>query len=311
LAFWCKQQALLFFPLIVLIVLARRAAPIGWLRLGLTLGVGCAALLIWDGARLEASIFLQAAVNNAPGAWLAPLALWAGRLAAWSERGLWLLGPPLATAGLLLAYAVVSLRRMRQGSSGSGRRWLELAMLLYVLVFLGAHSALAINLYDRYLLLILPPLVLLVAGRMAETQPMGARGKRWRLVLLALVAAGGLWSAATGPGIGGDRGEQAGIDALAAHLVAKPVATVVYDPWLGWELGYYLGQWHDKRRVYYPTAAALAAGALALEEIGDRYFVAPVDQPHDEWLAALKVAGFGFEVDYERDRFVVYRLRVP
>ena len=39
--------------------------------------------------------------------------------------------------------------------------------------------------------------------------------------------------------------------------------------------------------VHYPTPAALAAGALALDEVGDRYLVAPVDQPHEEWLAAL------------------------
>ena len=92
LAFWCKQQALLFFPLIALIMLARRAGPRGWLRACLALGVGCAALLIWDGARLEASIFLQAAVNNAPEAWLAAPPQWLGRLGAWLERGFWLLG---------------------------------------------------------------------------------------------------------------------------------------------------------------------------------------------------------------------------
>lgn len=311
LAFWCKQQALLLFPLIALIMLARRVSPRGWMRLGLALGVVCAALLIWDGARPEASIFSQAAVNNAPEAWLAAPSLWVGRLSAWSERGLWLLGPPLVTGGLLLSGAVVSLRRMRAGSSGGRLLRVERAMLLYVLVFLGAHSALAINRYDRYLLLILPPLILLVAGRMADMPLAGAREKGSRLGLLALIAAGGLWSLATGPTIGGDRGEQTGIDALAAHLTAKPVATVVYDPWLGWELGYYLGQWHDKRRVHYPTAEALAAGALALEEIGDRYLAAPVDQPHDDWLAALRAAGFGVAVDYERDRFLVYRLTVP
>ena len=86
------------------------------------------------------------------------------------------------------------------------------------------------------------------------------------------------------------------------HLNAKPVATVIYDPWLGWELGYYLGQWHDKRRVHYPTPAALVAGALALDEASaTATFVAPVDQPHDDWLAALRGLGFGVDVDYERD----------
>ena len=89
------------------------------------------------------------------------------------------------------------------------------------------------------------------------------------------------------------------------------MATVIYDPWLGWELDYYLGAWHDKRRVHYPTAEALKGGALELDERGERYFVAPIDQAHDEWLAALRAALFSVDVDYQRDRFIVYRLTPP
>ena len=45
--------------------------------------------------------------------------------------------------------------------------------------------------------------------------------------------------------------------------------------------------------------------------IGDRYFIAPVDQAHEDWLAALREAGFEIALDYERDRFIVHRLRPP
>lgn len=311
LAFWCKQQALLFFPLIVLIMLARRAGPKDWLRPCLALGVVCAALLRWDGARPEASIFLQAAVNNAPEAWLVAPSQWLERLGAWLERGVWLLGPPLVTGGLLLGCAVVSLRQMGEGSAGAWRLSAERAMLVYIVAFFSLHIVLRFNLYERYLLLLMPSLCLLVAGQLARWPNEAWNGKVIRVAIAAALITSGLWSLSEGPTIGGDRGEQAGIDALAAHLNAKPVATVIYDPWLGWELGYYLGQWHDKRRVYYPTADALAAGALALDEIGDRYLVAPLDQPHDEWLATLRAAGFGVSVDYERDRFIVYRLSPP
>lgn len=308
LAFWSKQQAALFALLIVLIMVARGARAGDWLRLGLPLGALCAALLIWDGARLEASIFLQAAVNNSPETWRVAPALWAGRLGLWIEHGLWLLGPPLATGGVLLGAAGVAGLR-----AGERSRLLlaEGTMLLYIIGFLGAHVVLKFNLYDRYLLLILPPLILLVAGQLARLPLSGARAGGLRWGLAALIAAGGIWSLNAGSTIGGDRSGYEGIDALAAHLNAKPVAAVIYDPWLGWELGYYLGQWQDKRRVHYPTAAALVAGALALDEIGDRYFVALVDQPHDNWLAALRRAGFAVNIDYERDRFIVYRLTVP
>lgn len=311
LAFWSKQQALLFIPLLVLIVLARRAGRRDWLRTCLALGVVCAALLIWDGARLEASIFLQAAVNNAPEAWLAAPSLWVGRLGAWSERGLWLLGPPLVTGGLLLGGTFVGLRQMRARSSRGRLLTVERALLVYIVAFFCLHVVLRFNLYERYLLLLMPPLCLLVAGQLGRGTKAGWLGEVIRVAIAAALITGGLWSLNAGPTIGGDRGEIAGIDALAAHLNAKPVATVIYDPWLGWELGYYLGQWHNKRRVHYPAAVALAAGALALDEIGDRYLVAPLDQPHDEWLAALDEAGFGVAVDYERDRFIVYRLTMP
>ena len=80
LAFWSKQQAVFFAVLILMILLARGGRRRDWLRCGLPLVVGGAALLIWDMARPEASIFLQAAVNNAPDTWLADPSLWNGRL---------------------------------------------------------------------------------------------------------------------------------------------------------------------------------------------------------------------------------------
>ncbi len=305
LAFWSKQQAALFAPLLVMILLARGGGRQDWLRLGLPAFILGAALLLWDGARPGASIFLQAAVNNSPETWLAAPSLWLERLADWLGRGLWLVGPPLVTSVLLMGAAFVSASQMGMGTAGN---W---ALLLYIIGFFGAHVVFQVNLYDRYLLLILPPLILLVAAQLARLPLSGTRAKGLRLGLVALIAAGGLWSLNAGSIIGGDRGTSAGIDALAAHLNSKPVATVIYDPWLGWELSYYLGAWHDKRRVHYPTAAALVTGALALDEVGDRYFVAPIDQPHDDWLAALRAAGFGIAVDYERDRFAVYRLTTP
>lgn len=307
LALWSKQQAAFALPLLILVLLARGERRRDWLRLGLTLAGFCAALLIWDGARPEASIFLQAAVNNSPDTWLAQPSQWLGRLLRWLEPGLWLLGPPLATGVVLAGAAVASFHRPRLPMAGFGAQSLERALLLYIIGYLVAHAVLQFNLYDRYLLLILPPLVLLVAGRLARLLHAGGL----RFGLAALLIAGGLWTLAAGGSVGGGRGANGGIDALAAHLNAKPVATVIYDPWLGWELDYYLGQWHNKRRVHYPTAEALVAGALALDEAGERYFVAPIDQPHENWLAALREAGFGSAVDYERDRFLVYRLTLP
>ena len=302
LAFWSKQQAALIVPLILLCLLAQARRRPEWIRLTLALSSLIGALLIWDFARPEASIFLQAAANNAPDQWLAPPSQWLARLVAWLEPVLWLLGPPLVTGALLLATALMSLRRFGAAPATSLTIHIERALLIYIAGYLGLHTILRFQPYDRYLLLMLPPLILLIAGWLAR------RSQVLQVGLALLLVASGLWSCNARVSIGGDRGASEGIDALAQHLSAKPVATVIYDPWLGWELSYYLGAWHDKRRVHFPTAAALAAGALALDEQGDRYFVAPVEQAHVEWLAALRNAGFEARVDYARGRYIVYRL---
>lgn len=102
-----------------------------------------------------------------------------------------------------------------------------------------------------------------------------------------------------------------GIDQLADYLNAQPVATVIYDRWLGWELRYYLGQWHDKRMVYYPTPELLVRDALALCEIGPRYFPAPADKSVERWLEVLSEAGFGITQSYASPQFVVYEIMPP
>ena len=304
LALWCKQQAL--FPMALVLVMLcqdrrrasskqagviwRRALP----RFTLPLAISCLALLLWDLARPEASIFLQAAVNNAPAEWLAAPESWLPRLLTWLGMGLWMLGPPPVSAFLLLlaACAVARWGWTRQA------RLFSLALALYA----ALHIVFGFNLYDRYALLALPLLTLLVVGCL--------RMRMSRLALIPLLL-GAIWTAGADLTIGGERAAYTGIDRLAAHLNSKPVASVIYDPWLGWQLGYYLGVWHDKRLVHYPTAAAWVADALALDEAGDRYFVTPHDAPYAGWLTAISDAGFAISQDYAQDRFLVFRLRPP
>ncbi len=304
LAFWGKQQAVFAAVPILAILVAHGERRGDWLRFLLPLSAIIAALLLWDAARPETSVFLQAAANNAPESWLAPPSDWLTRLMDWLGRGAWLLGPPLATAGLLALSALGFV-----GRAGQSRRTATTARVLVggLSLYLGAHAVLGFNLYDRYLLLALPPLIMLAAGGLSAICRRFGRS-HFKLIPIAVALLSAVWSVSNGSRVGESRKTQAGIDALAAHLNSKPVATVIYDPWLGWQLGYYLGQWHDKRRVHYPTADALVAGALALDETGDRYFVAPADQPHEDWLAALRAAGVEVNLDYEREGFRVYRL---
>ena len=307
LAFLCKQQAVFSLALVLGLALfiggmTRR----GWLKLLLPLLLCVGVLLLWDAARTETSIFLQAAVNNAPADLLAAPAYWFERLLLWLRMSAWLLGPPLVTALVMLASIASLFTRAHAGH----RSALPPAFMLALFIYLTVHIIFNFNIYDRYVLLALPLVIVLAAGGLARLSRALARFQLGA-ALAALIALGGLWTMQADLPIGASHAAYAGIDRLAAHLNSKPVATVIYDPWLGWQLGYYLGQWHDKRRVHFPSPSELAAGALALDEAGARYFVAPVDEPHEVWLAALRAAGFPVSQDYARDRFAVYRLTPP
>ena len=309
LALWGKQQVLFFVPLLILLIAVRRAAPRDLLRAVLPLALLAGALLLWDGARPETSIFLQAAANNAPDQWLVAPSQWLSRLVELASLGARLLGPPLVTIVLLTLSVIV--RLVCRFKAEIERSALERAFLLWIIGYLFLHAVFSVNLYDRYLLLLLPTLVVLIAGCLATLVTLTAHGRALQAAALMLITLGAVWTLTAGSAIGADRSQYKGIDELAAYLNEKPVATVIYDPWLGWQLGYYLGQWHDKRRVHYPTAEALIADALALDEVGDRYLVAPANLPNGDWLAALEEAGFNITLDYERDRFLGWRLTPP
>ena len=305
-AFWSKQQAVFVAPLLVALMMRGSCNRAVYLRFLIPLGIVCSALLLWDASRPETSIFLLAAANNAPADIFAHPVTWLARALTWLQFSGWLLGPPAVT-GALVAFSAFSARARRPRLPLSAR----LRVLLFtVVIYSFAHVVFNFNLYDRYVLLMLPLLTLLVAGGVAEFSRAFAC-YRASVIIVGLIVLGGIWTLNGESPIGGDRTEYADIDALAAHLNSKPVATVIYDPWLGWQLGYYLGSWHDKRRVHYPTADALVEGALALDETGHRYLVAPIDQPLESWLAALRDVGFSLSVDYQSERFVVYRLKPP
>ena len=102
-----------------------------------------------------------------------------------------------------------------------------------------------------------------------------------------------------------------GIDRVAAYLNERALGAIVYDRWLGWELGYYMGAWSDKRRVYHPTPRTLAADAVQQRDPAPRYFSVPNDAPYAAWLRALSDAGFDVQIGLRLPLFTVYELIPP
>ncbi|MCE2489689.1 MAG: glycosyltransferase family 39 protein [Anaerolineae bacterium] len=308
-AFACKQQAILALPLVLWGI--SQSAPFSWrrlLRLGGALALCATLLLLWDSARPGIGIHALAISNNDPRALAAVTAL-PNRLVQWTVHAADLLWPGWPGALLLLAATLPFFRFASGAPSGSrGRQDLTLAL------FAGAYSLLhvvpAVPLYARYLLLTMPALFPLCARGLLICLhklriSLKLQGHYLRLALLPVVIALLLLQPMREPD------PNAGIDRLGAWLAAKPVATVIYDRWLGWQLGYYLGVWHDKRLTWYPEPAALLRDAVRLREFGPRYFPAPAEQDLTLWLRPLQEAGFVVNLAWQQEDYVAWRLDPP
>lgn len=323
LAFWCKQQALLVMPLVLALALlsdtalaSRRRALSVLMRVCLPIALGVLLLFVWDAARgQETSLWTLALVNNDPGR-LARLDELIPRLLAWALNAQYFVASGLV-GGLLAVIALVAVFRRGWRAAGG----VEQILIIYTLGYLLLHWVVALNIYDRYLLLILPPVLLLIARglewivkHLAFRSLIVSPSARLAFAVLSCIvvitfillpasdAVEGRFS------IGGQHGEYEGIDELGTYLDSKTLGAIIYDHWLGWELGYYIGTWSDKRRVYYPTPQALLADALLQPDPAPRYFVAPVDQPVADWLNPLKAAHFEITQVYQSKRFIVYQL---
>ena len=297
-----KQQGIFYLPLLLVLL-----PPRVWWRFGLALTVGVSLLLLWDVLRPAASIFAVAAENNAPGRLFAAPGDIIPRLRVWLGYAAWMLGAPLVTLGLVLVAGVMLLGSYRHRRSPG----VVNIIALYTFAYLAAHVIVAFNTYDRYLLPVVPLVIVLVAVGVSQM----ALRRRWvGIGLAALLLPTALQSSGLNIDLGRDHtpldrpGE---IIALAEYLNTRPTGTIVYNPWLGWEMGYYMGAWTDKRRVYYPAPAALLRDATANPEAAPRYLVAPTNADLTPWVTELRGAGFRVRVDYQTPRYIAFRLLHP
>jgi len=318
LGFWCKQQAVLYVPLVLGIGwiceqrAGRRLSIVNGLRLVVPLIVGIVLLVVWDSARGQAtSMWTLATVNNDPGR-LVRMDELLPRLSAWWRYGQYLMGVGIVTAGLCFVALIGLVKRMRFNRDYDVKT--DGVFAAYIAFYMVFHWLVAINIYDRYLLLILPPAVLLIARGISRlTQEIKAiNPQRLIVLLLVIICIPTAWAASENRlPIGGDRGQHNGIEQVADYLNSQRLGAIVYDRWLGWELGYYMGTWSDKRRVFYPTPEALTNDALLQADIAPRYFVVPDWVDAHLWLDTLREAHFKVAQSYYQAPFAVYELQRP
>jgi hypothetical protein len=260
--------------------------------------IGAILLYLWDMARvnLGATSFLALGQAYYTPIQITPLSDYPARISDLWQTIQYLFGHGIITGALLIFGIIQTIRR------GKMIAWI---FMLWIIGFVGLHIVLTLNLFDRNLLLIVPIACLWIGHSIASIN--------WRLgiILAIMIVPFSLISTTGHYPIGGDDGRHTGIDDLADYLNSKPIAAVIYDRWLDWELDYYMGEWTNKRRVYFPTPSALVEGASELKEIGMRYFVAPVEEDISDWLLALTNAGFSVSTDYESENFRVFVIVPP
>lgn len=314
LGFASKQQALYLIPLVVgMGWLLHELTPIRLIRISLAFGTGVLLLLAWDALRGQPTGFMTlAAANNDPARLIRSDEV-LPRIARWLELVATTF-TPMTALFIPAAFASVIGRLQRASALNT---LIDLLLTVYILAYLLLHWLVAFNIYDRYLILLLPPLALLTARGLMWLYEMligklPAAELRFVGVLFVTAMLVTAYDAAQGRlGIGSNSARMAGIDWLAEDLNRLPLGTILYDYWLGWELDYYLGQWTDKRRVYYPTPRTLAEDARRQLDPAPRYFIVPRWVSARPWLEALTDAGFAPELDWRVEEFEVYRLLPP
>ena len=278
-----------------------------WLKFLLSFLAGVGLLLLWDKVRGETSIFALAAVNNNPGRVFAAPDEWLPRLSAWLAHASVIFGG----GGLTLGFVIIGMAGVVKN-----RQRVDLILALYIAGYGLLHWLAAFNIYDRYLLPLVPLLALLAARGMAlgwgKDMIYHVPTKLFRVCLiLAMLALSIMAYRAADTIHHANEVDSGGILALADFLNSKPLGTIIYDHWLGWEMGYYLSAWTDKRRVYYPMPEIQAEDALSNPDPAIRYLIAPMDENAPLWVNIMEKQGFRASLAYQCGGFVAYALIPP
>lgn len=313
LALATKYQAVLFLPLIVglgWLVGWRGRQWLVWLA-GLLPGM--ALVGGWEWARTGTFSLWSAQVSNYGGLRLA----WSWEL--WPRLGDWvaLWGtavPRYLLPIILLLFLVLFLRGWRAGDA-DGR--IDILLILFVAGYCLLHWFLAVPIWDRYLLPILPIVAALIGRGVSRDwrleignwKPLAANLQSLisNLLLLTLLFAALPARYGRYP-VGGQAAADQGAGAIAQYLADAPYGTVLYDHWYSWQWRYHL---FDKR-VYvswFPHAAALAENLQAFGRDGNPHYVALPDTAVSQPIQrAIREAGFQLHPIANEGKITLYQI---
>ncbi len=336
-----KQQALLFLPLVVAVVILSPVKPrrvdeppnsavrawLGilfgqrWVRFGLGFALVCAAVLWWDAARVQRPGFLEQSLISYGGLGLSEPGTLIQRASDWLRLAadFWV-SPRYNTlmAGAIALWLAGGVAGWWSGASG-----IEWALVLFAAGFLLLHWLVGFQVWDRYLLGLVP-LVALLAARAFVGLGVAIRAVRWRwvyglslgLALVFLLASPVVHAARSELPVGGDHGAYDGIEQVADYLRAHaPPGSVLYHRWLGYHYRLYL-YGEPLRLHWYPDLADLVHDATVYRR-EPRYIAFPSWRDRAPAEAALAEAGIRLVPVLETTRrngtvsFRLYRMEGP
>lgn len=351
LAFATKQTALVFIPLVL---------ALDWRLLPAQTTVREALRRVWQQALplLAALLITSIIIFGWDAARHAPIGFWeqgygdnmpnrlirAGevgpRLSAWLDLLSLFSGSNLFNALMLACLPARLLLHTQQPSRAA---LADVIIGGFVWLYLAAYWLGAFNIFDRYLLPLVPLWALLAARvlrviahavrhtayrwGLALDQRGSVRGSRsllgfrlnalvpilLTLALAALTLPPALTAVREGYAIGGDHGAYDGLDDAARYLRTVPEGSVLYDYWLSWQWRFYLAD-GPVYVAWLPTPAALTTELQVFGRASPRYLVVPSWEGEAEIRAAAQAAGFAFVPRHSARRpdgsvaFVVYQL---
>ncbi len=330
-----KQQGLLFLPLVVAVgclspprLRKSRALPWvkpvwrqRWVRFSLGFAIIAVVVLWWDAARLLRPGFLEQSLVSYGGLRPTEPGILGERAVEWLRLAGAFWPSPWFTAVLASGIVVWLIGGLAGWWPGGSK--IDLALLLFVLSFLLLHLLVGFQVWDRYLLGLVP-LVALLAARAFVALGGGIRTTRWRraysiglgVLLAASLAGPALRAARSELPLGGDHGAYDGIQDLATYVRTQaPPGSVLYHYWLGYHYRFYL-YGVPLRLHWYPDLEDLTRDAYVYRQ-EPRYIAFPSWRDGSAAETALAEAGIRLEPVFETTRrdgsrsLRLYRLEGP
>lgn len=313
LALVTKLQAGLFVPLVVGVGALQGWRGRAWWRWLVGFVPVLSALVVWEMARAGEFALWQGQMSSFGGLRMSwSWELWP-RLGAWGALWQYSVGSPVLGFGLILLLPLFLAFLIQEEDRPT---FTDQLFVLFTIGYFLFHWFVAIPVWDRYLLPLMPVVGILLArftGRLVEffgpallpilhtltglrlTQH-ATRNTIFALLLLAQLPVA-IAAARSDYPIGGNENWDEGTAQVAQWLADEPYGTVLYDHWYGWHWRYYL----FNERVYHYWFSDSEALLEDLRVFGDdaaaRYLILPPDPAVGNPIArTLNDAGYTLEL---------------